>query len=146
LLTSTSLLMSGSLPLGAQAPTAAAAITGLEKAWDEAYMHRDIAAIDGLLADDYVLTDASGAKLTKKEHLMSIVKSPDISREKSWTSENVAVSVSGDSAVVTGESDVKGRPRGRAFVMATRYRFTDTWALRNGRWVAVSTKATRIEK
>jgi ketosteroid isomerase-like protein len=149
LLTSASLLLvSGSLsrPPRAQAQPAATAIADLEKAWDEAYMRRDIAAIASLLGDDYVLTDVSGRNLTKKEHLMSIVKSPEISRIKSWTSENLDVRVSGDSATVTGESAVRGRPGGRGLVLEGRYRFTDTWALRNGRWVAVSTKATRIEK
>jgi len=143
------LLVSAAIPvsLAAQSPTPAdAAIKDLIKAWDEAYMARDVVAVQRLLADDYVLTDASGAKLSKKEYLMSIVKSPDTSRTKSWASENLDVRVSGTTATVTGESSVKGRPRGRGFVVEARYRFTDTWARRGGRWGAVSTTATRISK
>jgi ketosteroid isomerase-like protein len=76
--------------------------------------------------------------------LMSIVKSPDTARSKSWESENLDIRISGNAATVTGESSVKGRPRGRGFVIDARYRFTDTWARRGGRWLAVSTVATKI--
>lgn len=138
-----------SLPrlVAAQAVTsAAAALMEAAKAWDQACMRRDAGSVGRLLADDYVLTDASGAKLTKKEYLASIVKSPEISRVKSWASENLDVRVLGETATVTGESGVKGRPRGRGFALPARYRFTDTWIRRDGRWLAVSTKATRIDK
>jgi ketosteroid isomerase-like protein len=140
-------LVSAALSLAAQTVTpAGAAIKELVKTWDDAYMARDAAAVGRLLADDYVLIDASGAKLAKKEYLMSIVKTPDASRLKSWASENLDVRVSGNTATVTGESPVKGRPRGRGYVVEARYRFTDTWARRDGRWLAVSTTATRISK
>jgi ketosteroid isomerase-like protein len=139
------LLASAAISLAAQDPASApTAIRDLEKAWDEACMARDAASVQPLLADDYVLTDASGAKLSKKEYLISIVKVPDISRIKSWMSENLDIRVSGNTATVTGESPVKGRPRGRGFVLDARYRFTDTWARRGGRWLAVSTVATKI--
>jgi ketosteroid isomerase-like protein len=139
--------LSLSLSLAAQSLTPAdAAIKELVKTWDDAYMARDAAAVERLLADDYVLIDASGAKLPKKEYLMSIVKTPDASRLKSWASENLDVRVSGNTATVTGESPVKGRPRGRGYVVEARYRFRDTWARRDGRWLAVSTTATRISK
>jgi ketosteroid isomerase-like protein len=137
-----------SMSLAAQARGASAdtVIRELVKAWDEAYMARDVAAVQRLLADDFVFTDASGAKLSKKEYLMSIVKSPDSARPRSWGSENLDIRISGNAATVTGESSVKGRPRGRGFVIDARYRFTDTWARRGGRWLAVSTVATRISK
>jgi ketosteroid isomerase-like protein len=142
------LLVCGAIPmLAAQTPAPAdAAIRELVKAWDDAYMARDVAAVQRLLADDYVFTDSSGAKLPKKEYLMSIVKAPDTPRVKSWASENLDIRVAGNTATVTGESSVKGRPRGRGFVLDARYRFTDTWARRGGRWLAVSTVATRISK
>jgi ketosteroid isomerase-like protein len=134
-----------SVSLAAQTPPPAdAAIRELEKAWDEAYMTRDVDAVQRLLADDYVCTNASGVKVPKKVYLMSIVKSPDIAQIKSWASENLDVRVSGNTATVTGESSVKGRPGGRGFVVQARYRFTDTWARRGGRWLAVSTVATKI--
>lgn len=123
-----------------------AVIADLERAWDRAYANRDTEALSQLLADDYVLTDASGARLTKPEYLMSVVRSPEMSRVRSWNSEKLEIRVSGQTATVTGESAVKGRARGRGYVVEARYRFTDTWAQRDGKWVAVSTKSTKIEK
>jgi len=135
------------IPVAAQTPAPAeTAIKERVKAWDTAVMARDVAAVQPLLADGYVLTDASGAKLTKTEYLMSIVKSPDTARVKSWASENLDIRVAGNTVTVTGESSVKGRPRGRGFVVEARYRFTDTWARRGGQWLAISTVATRIPK
>jgi ketosteroid isomerase-like protein len=127
-------------------PPAHAVITDLEKAWDRAYLGRDTEGLSRLLADDYVLTDASGARLTKHDYLTAVVRAPDMSRVKSWDGEKLEVRVSGQTATVTGESAVKGRPRGRGYVVEARYRFTDTWAERDGRWVAVSTTATKIDK
>ncbi len=128
------------------ATPAHAALDDLEKAWDRAYRGRDTEGLSRLLADDYVLTDASGARLTKQDYLTSIIRMPDMSRVKSWDSENLDIRVAGQTATVTGESPVRGRPRGRGAIVEARYRFTDTWAEREGRWVAVSTTATRIEK
>lgn len=96
-------------------------------AWDQAYEGRDVQALSGILADDFTLTDASGAVLSKAQYLMSIVKAPDFSRVTSWASGELTVKVTGDKAVVTGRSAVKGRPRGKAQAFDGNYLFTDEW-------------------
>lgn len=134
------------LAFAAQAPADARAMLGqLETAWDLAYQTRQTDALAKMLADEYVHTDASGARLDKTEYLRSIVRAPEISRVKSWSSDKIAIEVSGGTAVVTGESEVKGRTRGRGYVVEARYQFTDRWVRRDGQWLAVSTTARRID-
>jgi ketosteroid isomerase-like protein len=123
---------------------AAMELRTLTKSWDEAYLARDAAALGRLLADEYTLTDASGAVINRTAYLMSLIKSPDISRATSFASEDVEVHVYGDAAVVTGSSPVKGRARGRSQAFSDRYRFIDVWVKQQGSWKAVATQATRV--
>lgn len=115
----------------------------LLRAWDDAYRQRDVQGLGRILADGFTLTDASGAVLTKAEYLMSIVKTPDSARLASYASEDVTIGVDGNTAVVTGRSAVKGRPRGKAQASTGSYRFTDSWVKVQGSWKAVATTATR---
>ena len=125
---------------GAQA-SSEADIKALLREWDRAYEARDSQALNRILADDFTLTDASGAVLTRGEYLMSIVKAPDFSRVTSWASEDVTVQVTGDKAVVTGRSPVKGRARGKGQAFAGNYLFTDEWVRQDGVWKARQTRA-----
>ena len=111
------------------------------RAWDQAYETRDTQALSGILADDFTLTDAGGAVLTKAQYMMSIVKTPEFSRVTSWASGDVTVKVTGDKAVVTGRSAVKGRPRGKAQAFDGNYLFTDEWVRQAGVWKARRTSA-----
>ncbi len=114
------------------------------RVWDEAYRQRDVQGLGRILAEDFTLTDASGAVLTRAQYLMSVVKSPDFSRVRSFASEDVTIQVDGDTAVVTGRSPVKGRAAGKGQAFAGNYRFTDQWEKQQGVWKAVATHATRV--
>lgn len=114
------------------------------RAWDQAYQARDVQTLGRILADEFTLTDASGAVLTKAEYLMSVVKSPGFNQPASFASQDVTVQIDGDKAVVTGRSAVKGRGRGKAQACAGNYRLTDQWVRQQGTWKAKETRATRI--
>lgn len=114
----------------------------LMREWDEAYMRRDTSALDRILADDFSFTDAAGKVSNKMQYIMAIIKSPDMMLIKPFNSDDVNVRVYGDTAVVTGRSPLKGRPRGRT--LSDLYRFTDVWVNRQGRWQAVASQVTRI--
>jgi hypothetical protein len=47
-----------------------------------------------------------------------------------------------DTIVVTGIYTVKGIEQGKAYVR--RGRFTDTWVLRDGKWLCIAAQATPI--
>ena len=121
-------------------------IRKLLRVWDEAYQQRDVQGLSRILADEFTITDATGAVLTKPQYLMSIVRTPDFARITSYASEDVVVKIDGDTATVTGRSPVKGRPRGKGQAFAGNYRFNDTWAKTGGTWKAVATKAAQADK
>jgi ketosteroid isomerase-like protein len=129
---------------GASQQSAEQVIRERLRAWDEAFKQRDVQAIGQFLTDDFKLTDATGAVLTKAEYLMSVVKSPEFGRDIPYASEDVKVVINGNSATVTGRSAVKGRGRGRAQAFAGTYRFTDRWVNQNGTWRAAETRATSV--
>ena len=138
-------------------------------AWDDALKERNVQALSRLLADNFTMTDASGAVLTKAEYLQSVVKAPALRIIKSYASDDISITVAVkdedddgedddddgedddddddentvETATVTGRSEIKGRARGGAQMVAGVYRFTDRWIRVNGTWRAVSTTAVR---
>ncbi len=62
----------------ASSGSAAQEVKDLVNQWDEAFVRRDTAALDRILADDFTYTDSSGAVLDRTQYMMSLIKSPDI--------------------------------------------------------------------
>jgi ketosteroid isomerase-like protein len=121
-------------------------------AWDDALKERNALALSNLLADNFTMTDASGAVLTKAEYLQAVAKTPALRLVNSYASDDVVITVEGkiktadgdaETASVTGRSEIKGRARGGAQMVAGVYRFTDRWIKMKGGWRAVSTIAVR---
>ena len=86
-----------------------------------------------LLANTMVSVDSDGSFSSKSEFLASI-KSPDYQPSQAVT-EQTAVQVYGDAAVVIGIFRVKGTEKGKPFVQhethSFRERFVDTWIKTN---------------
>jgi len=112
----------------------------IESEWGEAFEQRDVATLDRLMADDYVLTDPLGNVRTKAESLAAI--ETNRLRFESSESDNVNVHVNGDTAVVTGRSTFRGRYKG--WPMAGRYQYTDVLVKRSDSWKAVSSHITAL--
>jgi ketosteroid isomerase-like protein len=112
----------------------------IESDWGDAFERRDMAALDRLMADDYVLTDPLGNVRTKAESLAAIETNE--LRFESTESDNVNVYVNGDTAVVTGRSTFRGRYKG--WPMAGQYQYTDVLVKRSGGWQAVSSHITAL--
>jgi ketosteroid isomerase-like protein len=112
--------------------------------WDEAYLRRDTEALSRILADDFVFTHASGAVINKTRYIMACVKAPDIALEAPNRSDDVAVRVYGETAVITSRATLRGQSFNRD--PAVQYRYTDVWVKQQGRWNAVASQATRIQQ
>jgi ketosteroid isomerase-like protein len=112
----------------------------IEIEWGEAFERCDIATLDRLMADEYILTDPLGNVRNKRESLAAII-TKDVHFESS-TSDNVNVMINGDTAVVTGRSTFKGRYKG--WSMTGRYQYTDVLVKRKGCWRAVSSHITAL--
>jgi ketosteroid isomerase-like protein len=116
-------------------------ILALETAWNHAEQTKDVAALDQLLAPQFVSTDYDGSIATKKEYLVN-VKNESISPEQITNDEQTA-HVFGDCAVVTGIYREKGVNKGKPY--SRRGRFTDTWVKVNDSWQCVASQSTLIQ-
>ncbi|HKD03700.1 MAG TPA: nuclear transport factor 2 family protein [Terriglobales bacterium] len=108
----------------------ASKVLAMENAWNHAELHNDAAAVELLLADDFVMTTAEGATYNKGQTVASVKDTtykPD-----ALQSSDMVVHASGNTAVVTGTYYEKGTDRGKPW--ERRGRFTDTWVWTNGKW------------
>jgi len=95
----------------------------------EAFGHTDIAALDRLLADDYIVTQSFG--ITSKAQLMDAWKSGSL-KYTSASDKDRAIRVYGDTAVTTGILTLKGQNPNGDFNSNTR--FTAVFVKQQGRW------------
>lgn len=110
-------------------------ILALDNSWNRALETKDTKALDLLLADTFVSVDIDGSTQTKSEFLASI-KAPDYKPPAQAVTEQSAVQVYGDSAVVVGVFRTKGVEKGKKYV--NRERFVDTWVKAGGTWKCVA--------
>jgi ketosteroid isomerase-like protein len=105
----------------------------MESDWGVAFERKDLAALDRLMADEYILTDPLGNVRSKAESLAAI-QTNEVYFE-STQSDDVKVRINGDTAVVTGRSTFRGRYKG--WSMSGQYQYTDVLVKRHGAWQAV---------
>ena len=117
-------------------------LVALENAWNQAQLHHDSKALDGLLADTFISTDNDGTFMTKSQFLAD---NQDLSYAPSlMANEDEKVFVYGNTAVVAGTYHAKGRNKGKPF---DHYgRFTDTWIYMSGKWICVATHTSTLKK
>jgi ketosteroid isomerase-like protein len=116
-------------------------VLSVERAYLDAHVERDAAALDRLLSDDFTFLHGGRYVSTKAERL-ALIENPDFSF-LSIDTDKVDVSVNGDQALVTGEAVVRGRYKEREFV-SPPYRYQRVYEKRQGRWQVVSVEATRF--
>ena len=117
-----------------------AEIRRIEIEWGDAFLQRDIAALDRIIDDEYILTDPLGQVRDKTESLAAIEDSHVFF--ESTESDNIKVAINGDTAVVTARSTFRGRYKG--WNMAGRYQYTDVFVKRGGIWRAVVSHITPL--
>ena len=121
--------------------SAAATIADIEQQLAAAWVHRDRAFIDALLAPDWSVTDGAGQVLTKQQVLRETFESTDRQIDTMIVDE-VKVRVFGDSAVATGRTRASGRYRGTPVSVVLR--FTDVFIHANGRWQVVASHGSAV--
>ena len=118
------------------------AVRALERQWQKALLNKDVDTISELLASDFVATSSTG-KVGSKTTLLNAIRR-DKNEYKSADARDMSVRMLGPRvAVVTGVASESGTtPDGKSFKNSRR--FTDTWMLRNGKWVCVASQATEL--
>ena len=118
------------------------ALLRLEDEWASALVKRDSVVFNRLLASGFVYTE-NDQMMDRAAVLHSVVAGPDTIT----AAHNEAMEVhhyGTVTAVVTGWLVVRGRGSSGAF--ERRYRFTDTWVKRSGRWQIVAAHVSMIDE
>jgi ketosteroid isomerase-like protein len=115
------------------------ALIAVDKRMQHAFVTRDVAALDQIFTDDYVLVLSSGRERTKKD-ILDDVRSPDNQWEVNETS-GWKVKVHGDLAIVVATLHQKGVDHGQAF--DSNVKFSDTYIRENGKWRNIHAHASR---
>jgi hypothetical protein len=117
-----------------------ARVISLENAWNEAEKHKDVKAIDGLLATSFSYTDSDGSFMDKQQFLASITAASY--HPEQIVNDSMNAQAYDHAVVVTGTYREKGTEKGKAYLR--RGRFTDTWIQENGAWLCAASQETAI--
>ena len=114
----------------------------LEDEFARAVAGNDADALDGLLANDWIIVEPDGS-IIDKARFLGVIRSGALSHE-SMESTDLRVRIYGNTAVVTGLTATKGKFMGQDF--ASCERATDIFVKQSDRWQCVFTQLTRFAK
>jgi len=121
----------------------AAALRAQADAWDAAIVRKQRDAIAANMAESFMQTGSDGRVASKAEFLEAITAAKLVIEP--YTVEEFRVRVYGDTALVTGRTDMHGSWDGKPF--QSNYRFTDTYVREaDGKWRVVNVQTTEIAK
>lgn len=110
-------------------------LTKLNDDYIKSVQQSDVTRFDEILSDDFLCSTADGSLLTRQAFLDQTAKPVTI---RNLQAHEVNVRLMGDFAIIharTSYTTADGATSGG--------RYTDVWARRNGRWLAVSAHVTR---
>jgi ketosteroid isomerase-like protein len=113
-------------------------LTSLNEDYIRSVQHCDVSRFDEILASDFLCTQADGRLLDRQQFLTHTAVPVTISR---LTAHDVNIRILGDVAIIharTTYTTGDGRPG--------HGRYTDIWARRDGRWLAVAAHVTRLQQ
>ena len=112
----------------------------LEYTWCAADLKGDKAAMDKILAPEFVVTNNDGTKQTKQQYI-NAMKPDQYYRTCSYS--DFSLGQSANYAVIIGYNTVRGRDAKGPFT--EKYKFTDTFVWRDGRWQATDSKSQLLK-
>ena len=110
-------------------------LLGLNRDYIRSVQHSDVRRFDEILADDFLCTNPDGSLADRAAFLKQTAAPVKIS---DLEAQDVVVRIMGDVAIIHARTAYR-RPDGQAGAG----RYTDVWARRQGRWLAVSAHVTR---
>jgi hypothetical protein len=112
------------------------ALTTLNDVYIQSVVHADAVRFDDILAADFLCSQPDGTIVDKAEFLRQTQASTPL---VSMDIDDVRIRIIGDTAIIHGRTRFARRD-GAGGVG----RYTDVWAKRNGKWLAVSAHVTRL--
>ena len=101
---------------------------------------KDVAHLEKLLTEEFILTNPAGFVASRSEYLDGV--KADTATYESVTNHDQVVSVYDSAAVVIGSTVVKGRYDGHE--IGGEFRFTNVLIKRNGSWQCAAMQLTRV--
>jgi ketosteroid isomerase-like protein len=122
----------------------------LDRQWVEAVKNGDADTVRRVIADDIVITNADGSTSSKADEVQTI-QSGAITLEAYEILEPKVTVLDANNAFVTGRGIIKnGRLKvpnsTRPIDISGEYRFLNFYAKRDGKWQAVASQTTPIQK
>lgn len=108
--------------------------------WADAFVKRDKATLERILADDFMSTGPTGAVANKAQYVAD-AGSADATIE-AINVEDGSVRMYGDAAVVTGRYTMKGKAGGQD--IGGPHSYTAVYVKRQGRWQPVAFHSSRV--
>src|SRR5258705_1569151 len=122
------------IPSTAQEKDTAKSIRKLEEKWTESYKKRQIDILSSLLAEDFVITVEDGNTYSKSGYITHSAD-PSVQVDVAEISD-LKVRMHGDTAIVTGAYDDRGKSNGKPYEYHDR--LTDVWMKVGGKWQVIS--------
>ena len=126
--------------LAAQQPTAEQQIQEASKVYEQALTQKNEPLLKSILADNFVLTTASGKVLTKKDMMLNLTK--EGTKYDKFESSDVRINVLNEVAIETGKVHTVGIRGGKKIAETTRY--TDFWVKIQGKWLLLAEHSSFI--
>lgn len=111
------------------------ALLALNRDYIDSVQNGDVRRFEGLLADDFLCSNPDGSLVDRNAFLAQTARPVTIS---GLAAEDVKVRLLGDVAIVHARTRYR-----TAEGEARAGRYTDVWARRGGKWLAVSAHVTR---
>jgi ketosteroid isomerase-like protein len=128
-------------PAASKADTASVEQTlmQMERDWTQAALKKDSAALDRILADDWVAIGFQGTTTTKAQAIAELKSG--VSTTQTEELGDMKVRIFGTTAIVTGSDTEKSTYKGKD--SSGKFVWTDVFVERNGRWQAVASQSTK---
>ena len=126
--------------LVAQQSTAEQQIQEASKVYEQALTQKNEPLLKSILADNFILTTASGKVLSKKDMMLNLTK--EGTKYDKFESSEVRISVLNEAAIETGKVHTVGIRAGKKIAETTRY--TDFWIKIQGKWLLLAEHSSFI--
>src|ERR1700732_655161 len=110
-------------------------LTSLNRDYIHSVQHGDVRRFDEILAEDFLCSNPDGSLVDKNQFLAQTARPVTIS---GLLLQEVRVRILGDVAIIHARTSYTTAGGGHR-----NGRYTDVWARRDGRWLAVSAHVTR---
>jgi ketosteroid isomerase-like protein len=112
----------------------------LERAWDAAFVAKDMRFVERVLADEFVATYGDGTRGDKAAEMAQTLDFDQ--RVDSSVLDSFRVHIYGETAVVWFSRHMTGPKAGK--ITSVSFRFVDVFVKRAGRWQCVSSQSTKV--